>query len=390
MKRLALFLDGTWNDSDDNTNVWRLKLMLARPAFDGVRQLAYYHRGVGTSWHDRVSGGAFGRGVSRNVCRAYQWLMEHYDLGDEVYLLGFSRGAFTARSLAGMIAKCGLLMPEAPLAVPEVFDYYRQGDTPLYRLEYLDRHPERGGHLWQPRQRTLLRFSKRIPIRFVGVFDTVGSLGVPIGRYPGVSRRELTFHHTRLSKLFEHAYQALAIDEHRGPYRPSLWRRFLPTAADGTIDRDVEAEGADAEQRVEQRWFVGAHANVGGGYRSDPLAQIPLHWMQQRAADAGLGFRRLVERRGDEHLTRPCDSYAEFLRGAYRIATFGRRHYRTIRGPAESRVAADGTAGRIETVNETIDGSVLRRWNEDPTYRPPNLAASIEGHGLTIGREGLR
>ncbi len=374
MKRLALFLDGTWNDPDDNTNVWRLRLMLARPEFEGVRQLAYYHKGVGTSWHDRLSGGAFGRGVSQNVCRAYQWLMEHYDIGDEIYLFGFSRGAFTARSLAGMIAKCGLLMPEAPIAVPEVFNYYKQRETPLYQLEYLHRHPELSEHPWQSRQRTLLRFSKRVPIRFIGVFDTVGALGIPLGRWSGISRRELAFHHTRLSKIFENAYQALALDEHRWPYRASLWRRFFPLGHDDGADRDVEAEGNASEQQVEQRWFLGSHANVGGGYRMDALAQLPLRWMQQRAAEAGLGFRRQVEIQGDEHLAKIHDSYREFLRGAYPLWTLGRRHHRTLRSPSKARVAADGTPGRIETVNETIDESVLLRWQEDPVYRPPNVA----------------
>lgn len=380
MKRLALFLDGTWNDPDDHTNVWRLQLMLARPLAGDVRQLAYYHRGVGSGWHDRFSGGAFGRGVSRNVCRAYRWLMGHYDLGDEIYLFGFSRGAFTARSLAGMIAKCGLLMPEAPLAVPEVFDYYRQRQTPLYRLEYLARRGDRAGHDWQPRQRALVRYSKRVPIRFIGVFDTVGTLGIPFGRWPGISRRGVTFHHTRLSKIFENACQALAIDEHRGPYRAGLWRRFIPDADPHQVDADVEAEseGSETRPRVEQRWFAGAHANIGGGYPLDPLSQLPLRWMQERATEAGLGFRRTVPIRGDEHLGEIRDSYREFLGGMYALGTFGRRRYRRIRGPAEPRVAADGTPGRIETVNETIDESVMRRWHEDPGYRPRNLAGHLD------------
>ena len=374
MKRLALFLDGTWNDPDHNTNVWRLKLMLARPDWNGVRQLAYYSKGVGTSWHDRVSGGAFGRGVSQNVCSAYQWLMEHYDVGDEIYLFGFSRGAFTARSLAGLIAKCGLLMPDAPVAVPEVFDYYRQRLTPLYRLEYLDRHPEERSREFRPRERALLRYSERVPIKFIGVFDTVGALGIPLGRIRGISRGEFAFHHTRLSKIFQNAYQALALDEHRRAYRAGLWRRFVVEDQEDRADRDLEPEADESTQNVEQRWFLGAHANVGGGYRMDPLAQIPLCWMQQRASEAGLGFRRQVELEGDEYRAPIYDSYAAFLRGAYRFATLGRRNFRQLRSPPHRRSSRDGVAGRIETVNETIDETVMRRWKDDPRYRPKNLA----------------
>ena len=112
-KRLALFFDGTWNKPENNTNVWRLSLMLADKGPDGVPQVKFYDEGVGTHWFDRISGGAFGAGLSANVRRGYRWLMEHYNPGDEIYVFGFSRGAFTARSLSGVISRCGLLKPEA-------------------------------------------------------------------------------------------------------------------------------------------------------------------------------------------------------------------------------------------------------------------------------------
>src|SRR5438270_1891731 len=110
MKRLAVFLDGTWNRPEDNTNVWRTKLMLAERSDDGTEQRAYYDPGVGTGWSDRVRGGLFGAGLFENVKQAYEWLVEQYSSADaagradEVYVFGFSRGAFTARSLTGMIA----------------------------------------------------------------------------------------------------------------------------------------------------------------------------------------------------------------------------------------------------------------------------------------------
>lgn len=377
MKRLALFLDGTWNDPDNNTNVWRLKLMVARPESAGVRQLVYYRKGVGTAWHNRLTGGALGRGLSQTVCDAYQWLMEHYDLGDEIYLFGYSRGAFTARSVAGLIAKCGLLMPEAPIAIPQLFSYYRQRQVPLYQLEYLDRHPQSRARAFEPLEESLLRYSKRVQIKFIGVFDTVGALGIPLGQLRGLSSSSFAFHHTRLSKIFEHAYQALAIDEHRIAYRAGLWRRFVADA-DGRSDEDLLPEASESTQHVEQRWFLGTHGNVGGGYPLDPLTQIPLHWMQQQAAAVGLQFRREVRLRGDEHRAEFADAYGNFLGGAYRLAKLGRRHYRTIRAAPETRTSHDGQRGTIQTVNETIDETVMQRWKEDPSYRPKNLQAYFD------------
>ena len=111
MKRLALFLDGTWNEPGDNTNVWRLRSMVAARDAAGIEQRVYYDTGVGTRWYDRLRGGLLGKGLSTNIREAYQWLVEHYDEDDEIYVFGFSRGAFTARSLAGMISKCGIVRP---------------------------------------------------------------------------------------------------------------------------------------------------------------------------------------------------------------------------------------------------------------------------------------
>src|SRR5258706_3396704 len=144
-KRLALFFDGTWNRPEDNTNVWRLALMLADKGEDGVPQEKFYDEGVGTHLVDRFTGGAFGYGLSENVRGGYRWLMEHYNPGDEIFLFGFSRGAFTARSLAGVIARCGLLKPDAPIGFRQLYERYQKGDTvrPIYKLKFLEKKGER-------------------------------------------------------------------------------------------------------------------------------------------------------------------------------------------------------------------------------------------------------
>ncbi len=377
MKHLIILLDGTWNDQLDNTNVWRLKGMVAPRSRDGVEQKVYYHAGVGTRWYDRFRGGAFGQGLYENVQGAYQWLMENYDGDpdpdddrnddDKVFVFGFSRGAYTARSLGGMITKCGLLSPGAPLSLSQVYRLYKLGPQlrPLYRLQYLRRRGLNGEPDFNAEERLLLDYSSRILIKLMGVWDTVGALGIPIGFFTGINRRAYGFLHTNLANNVERCYQALAIDENRREYDAAVWTRFIPRDPSPPSPRPVAA-GAKREPIVEQRWFPGAHANVGGGYPNNPLAQLSLNWMQNVAQQAGLEFRATVRLKGDERMAPVTDSYRQFIKGAYRFLR--RRFYRSI-----NRAAAARERGIVETVNETIDQSVAQKWRGDPKYRPENL-----------------
>ena len=365
-KRLALFFDGTWNQPGAHTNVWRLYLMLADKGDDGIPQLAFYDEGVGTRWYDSVSGGAFGAGLSENVRKGYRWLMEHYQPDDEIFIFGFSRGAFTARSLAGLIARCGLLTPDAPISFTQIYDRYQKGDTvpAIYQLKYFHVQPTN-------LEEKILRDSNyyhRDFIKMVGVWDTVGSLGVPLGNIKGISRNTLTFHNTRLSTTTEHSYQALALDEYRHPYWAILWTYFVA---------DEAPRGAHVGH-VEQRWFAGAHADVGGGYRSDLLPQRPLAWLQDKARNCGLGFRSFVSVTDDDLDLVPHDSYSEFLRGAWKVATLGQRYIRSVRANPEHKPSVmlagrQTTAGTIYPANERIDPSVFARWQAFPDYRPQAL-----------------
>lgn len=124
-KRLALFLDGTWNTVNDNTNVWRLKSLCVD---DGVTQLTYYDPGLGTGVGERFTGGIWGIGIDDNVVDAYKWLVEHYNAGDEIFIFGFSRGAYTARSLSCLIWKYGLLKLGAPLSIRQLYERYKLGN----------------------------------------------------------------------------------------------------------------------------------------------------------------------------------------------------------------------------------------------------------------------
>jgi uncharacterized protein (DUF2235 family) len=355
MKRLALFLDGTWNEPDDNTNVTRLKDLTPD---DGSEQLVKYVAGVGTRFTERIRGGALGKGLSRNVRDAYEWLVENHEENDHIFLFGFSRGAYTARTLAGMIARCGLLRPGAAMSVEEIFDRYRQGRevTPLYRLEWR----VRDGDPISAEDQRLATNSHRVDIEFIGVWDTVGALGVPFGRIRGLSRSTFSFHNTFPSTLYKNMYHAIAIDEHRKAFDATLWTGF---------QEEGEAfEPLNADHTLEQRWFVGDHGDVGG---SGSLARIPLAWIQEKAAARGMVFSESVDPPSDTILEKHGDSFATFAFGLYRIIKLNRRHRREIGRPPR---VTSSKAGRSHVINETIDASVFEKWRKDSTYRPRNLA----------------
>ncbi|MCJ2075540.1 DUF2235 domain-containing protein [Methylobacterium sp. E-016] len=378
-KRLALFLDGTWNTLDDNTNVWRLKALCAQRATDGVRQVAYYSRGVGTTATEKLRGGVLGVGLERNVSRAYEWLVETFEPGDEIFIFGFSRGAYTARSLAGFIALCGLLKPGAPLGTGQLFDRYRRGDE-RRTIRWLRNHDRDGTLIDATREeRWMVSYAMPVQIKMVGVWDTVGSLGVQttripgLDKIPGLSRSGYAFLHTGLRLPIENGYHALAIDERRASFAPTLWTKKF---RDGVPLSEI-APPRDVAN-VEQRWFVGAHANVGGGYRDDLLSQLPLHWIMEKAAGHGLAFRADVILETGVLDVHPRDSYGAFGYGLYHHVS--KPFDRMIGAPPQS---ANGE--RDEVVNETIDASVFERWRTDPSYRPPNLLEWGRRHGVEPG-----
>ena len=267
MKRIVVCCDGTWNipDQVSPTNVVKVALALADRDSSGVPQRVFYNAGLGTSRGERLRGGAFGFGLSKHVRECYRFLVENYEPGDELYFFGFSRGAFTARSTAGLVRNSGILRREHASRLGDAYAIYRGRDPTS--------HP-RGTRA------TLFRrsFSHEPRVHFIGVWDTVGALGIPVlgPGWANVLNRRWEFHDTDLSTMVDLAYQALAIDETRGPFVPSLW------------NRQDEARN----QVLEQVWFAGVHSDVGGGYDDCALAEIPLLWLVDRAASAGLEFRQ--------------------------------------------------------------------------------------------------
>jgi uncharacterized protein (DUF2235 family) len=275
MKRLVVCCDGTWNKPDQMdrgvmrpSNVVRVARFVLPQAADGTTQMVYYDKGVGTGdFVDRLFGGAFGIGLRHNVVEAYDWLSQHYAAGDELWFFGFSRGAYTVRRVAGMLRKCGLIPPSpAGEARKRLLDE-------AYGL-YCRRETEDGGGADSP---AALAFregqgTSRLPIRFIGVWDTVGAYG--IGGVLSAMAGKARFHDRRLSGDVQAAYQAVAIDEQRSAFVPALWEQTGNGRANGQV--------------LEQAWFAGVHTNVGGGYQDTGLSDITLRWLAARAEANGL------------------------------------------------------------------------------------------------------
>ena len=350
MKRIAIFLDGTWNKLENNTNVWRLRSLCDPKATD---QIAYYSKGVGTSFGESVRGGVEGYGIDDEIMDAYTWLTQAFEPDDEIFIFGFSRGAYTARSLSGFISKCGVLIPGAPLSIEQLYARYRRSGAPTINALIHGSKPTDLEERW------ITKYCVPTKIKMVGVWDTVGSLGSPIA---SVRKKveEYRFLDTHLRLNNEYAFHALAIDENRKQFEPTLWNKtsnIVPSPADPP-ERPLS--------QVEQRWFVGAHANVGGGYASDVLAQPPLEWLMGKAAAFGLRFRDGFVADGQSPGSPITDSYADFGWGLVRFLS--RRFYRPIGADPDK-----GATRATERINETIDGTVFDRWRGNPDYRPPNL-----------------
>lgn len=353
-KRLAIYLDGTWNSVNSNTNVWRMRALTASKSADGKPQLIYYEVGV-----NGVVGGVFGQGLNENIRLAYEWLIENYNPGDEIYIFGFSRGAFTARSLAGLVSIVGILKAGSPIGISELFDRYKRSDEEsIWKLKEKQAAGDVSNLTMQ--ENWMLKYSQPAKVKVVGVWDTVGSIGFKSFNIDGFSRSTFSYLQTGLRIHIENGYHALAIDEHRSDFEPTLWsvRKPKDPAAVVAAPRSIDV--------VEQRWFVGAHANVGGGYNTDLLAQAPLKWMMKKAERHGLTFRSEVDLEGDALGAEIADSYKSFGGGMYSLVY--PRLYRAIGADPEQR-----DDGSHANVNETIDKTVFDRWRADPNYRPKNL-----------------
>jgi uncharacterized protein (DUF2235 family) len=375
VKRIIVCCDGTWNNDDlqtDDTNVALLaRAIHGSQQTDGIIQIVLYLRGVGSTglkletWIE----GATGLGVDDNIRSAYQFIAQNYLPGDDIYLFGFSRGAFTVRSLAGLITACGILYRQSLAALPDAWAYYRS-PKPHAPTTFASKYQ--------------VQTHSDAEVRFLGVWDTVGSLGIPGNLLAEANKQKFAFHDTTPSRIVRTGVQALAIDEHRHNFTPTFWTGAAPPGV-----------------TIEQVWFAGAHADVGGGYRTRALADIPLVWMAKRAKAIGLAFDwTCLPDPGTLDAAAPAHDSSS---GLFAVDRY-RPTLREIGGKEcpvalnESLyVAIDEDGKRIPTINEAVHRSVITRYgkaaqlctNDDKgtctaaAYAPKTLAPFFRPTGFT-------
>jgi len=344
MKRIAVFCDGTWNTPDKSeegklcqTNVVKMANALSPVSTNGIKQLLYYDTGIGSEGDmlQRIFDGATGTGISKKILQAYRFVINNYEPGDELFLFGFSRGAFTVRSLSGLIRNSGILKIENLDQVQRAFNIYHS------------RRPE-----FQPREVEATLFRKTFAveettkIKFVGVWDTVGALGNPLF-VKGFFSRHNQFHDTELSSRIINAYHALAIDEKRKNFEATLWHQKPDSVG----------------QVLEQVWFPGVHSDVGGGYSESEtgLSDIALQWMIEKAQGCDLKFDSIALK--SDPLAKMHETYSGLYTMQYKL-------FRPIG-------FVDPHKGNT---NESLHPSVLERYKKDITYRPQNLVDYFNLH----------
>ena len=372
-KNLVVCCDGTDNEfGQDNTNIVRLYSLTLRR---NGQQVSFYDPGLGTfpapgawtpfsKWFTKQLGSAFGFGLSQNVADSYRFLMENYVPGDRIYLFGFSRGAYTVRVLAALIHVCGLMHAQNRNLVSYAFDLFKAEATDAKKKN--DRVERQSGK----RQRLELpvctrfkeTFSQTPPIHFLGLWDTVLSVGTIYDPF--------SLPYTRWNPSVRTVRHAISIDEMRKFFRVNLWSASTP-------DSDVK-----------QVWFAGVHADVGGGYpeRQSGLAKISLSWMLEEARAAQLQI-------DDDKLSSvfpvpdsPSDLAApdplamqhnELDHLRWKIMQWiPRRHWVRNKNTGWYDLKwnfSPREAPRPIEEGSVIHPSVLRRMREDPNYQPSNL-----------------
>lgn len=405
MKRLVICCDGTLNrlGAAAPTNVVKLAAQIAPVDSQGTPQIVFYDKGVGTDtqlFHEvrQWLEGAFGFGLDQYLEEAYRFLCMNYVPGDEIYIFGFSRGAFTARSLCGLIRKCGILRRDKIREAPKAVDYYRNRERPSSkRSQHFRREHSRGkvgaedviasvrGELHEAgidagesriedaAKLALAADAETVNITYMGIWETVGALGLPdkiwFSRY---FNRRYRFHDTDLSSLVSSARHAVAIDEMRESFSVVPWSNLKEL---NELRGPLRSDGKKVE-RYRQCWFPGDHGCVGGGTAAtEPLATIALQWVADGAALTGLEF----ESRFASRWTEGPDCLIEFEKP---IGLIGRLRYLLLALPG---MRARKFIGGIEDV---ADAAVLR-WHRLESYRPQTLAGVHDKMAVALNERGL-
>jgi uncharacterized protein (DUF2235 family) len=338
-KNIAVCADGTWNHPGETergvpapTNVYKLFKTLSLTS----TQLPHYDDGVGVGGTpiEHLLGGAIGDGLFAKVKENFAFVAHAYDDGDQLFLFGFSRGAYTARSLAGMITACGLPASDkfTDKAVEDAFSAYRARTNRPALIADLNK-----------------RYGNRpVEIAMVGVWETVGALGIPGNLFAGLDEHIYGFLDTKLNKSVKAAYHAISIDEKRAEYIPTFWD-------------PLTAEAIQSGNVLEQVWFAGVHSDVGGSYAEAGLSDIALSWMMRKAKSHGLQF--------------DGDSFANYTEiEAKHALDAAHQSWNPLWGLWKKRTVPTAA---------TVANSVAIRARYEDAYRPTNLI--IDGTGGLTG-----
>ena len=379
--RLVVCFDGTWNTPDNASNPTNVvKLLRAIPSKDGeVRQFVFYDKGVGTTGSvlDKIAGGLFGDGLTANLIDGYRFLANNWQSGDEIYIFGFSRGAYTARSLAGFLGLCGMISrSDLGGGLEGAIDIYRKPDI---------------NHDLKQHAIDALNIERDCSARIkcIGVWDTVGSLGVPGDLARNFLNKKLQFHNVQLSDKVDVALHAVGIDEKRDEFAPTLWVNNT-----GVVARN---------QIVEQVWFAGVHSNIGGSYKDSGLSDVALDWMLKRVMQhTDLIFDpdyinqcvnpnikgKCVESRSALYLSSKIYPFQRLIQqvipAGKGLCGWFRNSFKKF---SRRSIQIDG----LKTINEMLHVSTLERWQvpvvndyvegrkvRTGDYRPINLISAIE------------
>jgi len=379
MKRIVVLIDGTWNKEGTgaDTNVAKLdsgkktitQAFIKASATDGIAQHVHYHDGVGSDGDltQRLLGGAIGLGLKKIIQDVYEAIVSDFVAEDEIYIFGFSRGAYAARALAGLIGASGIQRQKNRDEFEVAWDHYRV--APAVRQQ--PQTASAGDRKTLDTYDTLAQrqtFHDTRAIKCVAVWDTVGSYGIPAGIGLAPLARYFTlvtlgFHDTSFGEHIEVGLHAVAVDEHRRPFVPTFW----------TIEKGRQPKG-----HVEQTWFAGAHCNVGGGYPQSGLSDEALIWMIARVqALTKLEFDIAAVRANTN--ANLAEAVVDSTKGWVIDHAFP--HYRTVLSPVaiQHGYLVNSDDPTEEHINERVHWSVIaKRTNAAAIrYSPPNLPINI-------------
>ena len=346
MKNIVICADGTWNRPEEDlakdhpTNVLKIARSIAPVSEDGAEQVVFYDWGLG-SYHDGLVAGAFGKGINKNIQDCYRFIVQNYSLGDRLFFFGFSRGAFTVRSLSGLLNNCGILKRSNARLIGRAFEIYKDPKIKPdddFSKNWRNRYSARAdtGALARS-ERKAYSEDGHPKVHFIGVWDTVGSLGIPLSLLSFFNKEHM-FHDNKIGPNILFARHALAIDERRDDFKPTIWN---------------QRPGVN----IQQVWFAGCHSDVGGGLEPDDdgtrLSDYPLKWIADEASGKGL---KIADHLGESFALNARSKINESYEGKWLLA---------------------GQHKRAVTSYLRIHESVKLRYTSDSGYRPKKLVSRL-------------